>query len=195
MGHTLTNSVSEWTLRESHALGIDTKYLEHNPYRHRFNFELFKYLALSLSYRLTAGGICRPGPKVLFLSRGNFPATMRSFLALWLLTLIALQKFPKPTGAAAADAYPAVKHGTLYMYNYDIPPAPGSTPWAPCWSPGGEVDCHRDARFHLADRSGNRRRSRAQQRRICEFPRLVEGWKVVSFRRRTTPGNACSLRS
>ena len=63
---------------------------------------------------------------------------MRSFLALWLLTLIALQNSPAQTATAAADAYPAVKHGTLYMYNYYIPPPPGSTPWAPCWSPDGK---------------------------------------------------------
>jgi WD40-like Beta Propeller Repeat len=37
-----------------------------------------------------------------------------------------------------ANPYPTVKHGTLYMYNYYISPAPGSTPWAPCWSPDGK---------------------------------------------------------
>jgi hypothetical protein len=33
--------------------------------------------------------------------------------------------------------YPAASHGGNYMYNYYIPPAPSSTPWAPCWSPDG----------------------------------------------------------
>jgi TolB protein len=34
--------------------------------------------------------------------------------------------------------YPASKHGGNYMFNYYIPPAPSSTPWAPCWSPDGK---------------------------------------------------------
>src|SRR3989442_114917 len=33
--------------------------------------------------------------------------------------------------------YPMSKHGGTYMYNYYFPPAPSSTPWAPCWSPDG----------------------------------------------------------
>src|SRR5262249_8735462 len=36
------------------------------------------------------------------------------------------------------DAYPAAKQGTMYMWSYYIPPAPGSTPWAPCWAPDGK---------------------------------------------------------
>lgn len=36
------------------------------------------------------------------------------------------------------DPYPAARHGGNYMHNYYIPPAPGSTPWAPCWSPDGK---------------------------------------------------------
>ncbi len=34
--------------------------------------------------------------------------------------------------------YPASKHGGTYMYNYYLPPAPGATPWWPCWSPDGK---------------------------------------------------------
>ena len=34
--------------------------------------------------------------------------------------------------------YPASRQGGLYMFNYYIPPAPGATPWAPCWAPDGK---------------------------------------------------------
>jgi len=34
--------------------------------------------------------------------------------------------------------YMAVRHGGPYMHNYYLPPAPSSTPWAPCWSPDGK---------------------------------------------------------
>src|SRR5271157_5077354 len=37
-----------------------------------------------------------------------------------------------------AGRYPAARHGGPYMWNYYIPPAPGTTPWAPCWSPDGK---------------------------------------------------------
>jgi len=45
--------------------------------------------------------------------------------------------------AAAAVApvrpdYPASKHGGTYMFNYYLPPAPSTTPWAPVWSPDGK---------------------------------------------------------
>ncbi len=43
---------------------------------------------------------------------------------------------PPPILAAPAS-YPMARHGGPYMWNYYIPPAPGSTPWAPCWSPDG----------------------------------------------------------
>ncbi|MEO7650588.1 MAG: hypothetical protein ABIZ80_08965 [Bryobacteraceae bacterium] len=33
--------------------------------------------------------------------------------------------------------YPAARMGGQYMHNYYIPPAPGSTPWAPAWPPDG----------------------------------------------------------
>lgn len=34
--------------------------------------------------------------------------------------------------------YPAAKDGGRYMHNFYLPPAPGTTPWAPCWSPDGK---------------------------------------------------------
>ena len=37
-----------------------------------------------------------------------------------------------------AQLYLAARHGGPYMYNYYIPPAPGSTAWAPCWSQDGK---------------------------------------------------------
>jgi len=40
--------------------------------------------------------------------------------------------------ALARNNYPAVRHGGVYMFNYYFPPAPSSTPWAPCWSPDGK---------------------------------------------------------
>jgi len=63
---------------------------------------------------------------------------MKSILVLSLLTTIAVTNASGQTSEAAPEPYPAVKHGTLYMYSYYIPPAPGSTPWAPCWSPDGK---------------------------------------------------------
>jgi len=39
---------------------------------------------------------------------------------------------------AAAAEYPASKHGGTYMFNYYIPPAPSTTPWALAWSPDGK---------------------------------------------------------
>src|SRR5262249_20791365 len=39
---------------------------------------------------------------------------------------------------AADAAYPAAKHGETYMHNYYLPPAPGTTPWWPAWSPDGK---------------------------------------------------------
>ncbi|MGO8735098.1 MAG: CehA/McbA family metallohydrolase [Terriglobia bacterium] len=37
-----------------------------------------------------------------------------------------------------AGRYAASRHGGAYMWNYYIPPAPATTPWAPCWSPDGK---------------------------------------------------------
>lgn len=38
------------------------------------------------------------------------------------------------------SAYPAARSGGggNYMFNYYMPPAPSSTPWAPAWSPDGK---------------------------------------------------------
>jgi TolB protein len=63
---------------------------------------------------------------------------MKSLLVQLLLAAIVTHNSPGQTTPVAPEAYPAVKHGTLYMYSYYIPPAPGSTPWAPCWSPDGK---------------------------------------------------------
>ncbi|MEK7405932.1 MAG: CehA/McbA family metallohydrolase [Acidobacteriota bacterium] len=37
-----------------------------------------------------------------------------------------------------AAQYPASRHGGNYMFNYYLPPAPSTTPWAPAWSPDGK---------------------------------------------------------
>ncbi|MCW5979912.1 MAG: CehA/McbA family metallohydrolase [Bryobacteraceae bacterium] len=39
---------------------------------------------------------------------------------------------------ATSAEYPAAREGGRYMHNFYIPPAPGTTPWAPSWSPDGE---------------------------------------------------------
>jgi hypothetical protein len=36
-----------------------------------------------------------------------------------------------------AGQYPGARHGGNYMFNYYLPPAPSSTPWAPAWAPDG----------------------------------------------------------
>jgi Tol biopolymer transport system component len=38
---------------------------------------------------------------------------------------------------AQESPYPASRHGGNYMFNFYLPPAPSTTPWAPCWSPDG----------------------------------------------------------
>src|SRR5512140_3514964 len=52
-------------------------------------------------------------------------------------TLLVSALLPWTVWAAKAD-YPASKHGGTYMFNYYLPPAPGTTPWAPAWSPDGK---------------------------------------------------------
>ena len=39
---------------------------------------------------------------------------------------------------AQGRTYPNARTGGNYMHNYYFPPAPGSTPWAPAWSPDGK---------------------------------------------------------
>jgi TolB protein len=41
-------------------------------------------------------------------------------------------------GRAQKSPYRVAKHGGNYMFNYYIPPAPSTTPWAPAWSPHGK---------------------------------------------------------
>ncbi|MCI0419212.1 MAG: CehA/McbA family metallohydrolase [Acidobacteria bacterium] len=43
-----------------------------------------------------------------------------------------------PDAWAQKVPYPAAKHGGNYMFNYYLPPAPSTTPWAPAWSPDGK---------------------------------------------------------
>jgi TolB protein len=45
---------------------------------------------------------------------------------------------PEPPRPARERMYNAAKHGGNYMHNFYFPPAPSSTPWAPCWSPDGK---------------------------------------------------------
>ena len=40
---------------------------------------------------------------------------------------------------ARVAGYEWARHGGNYMYNFYLPPAPSSTPWAPAWSPDGEA--------------------------------------------------------
>lgn len=42
------------------------------------------------------------------------------------------------TSEAQKTPYAAARHGGNYMFNYYIPPAPSTTPWAPAWSPDGK---------------------------------------------------------
>jgi Tol biopolymer transport system component len=44
-----------------------------------------------------------------------------------------LREMPPPE----AGQYPGSRHGGNYMFNYYLPPAPSSTPWAPAWAPDG----------------------------------------------------------
>src|SRR5918994_5224073 len=43
------------------------------------------------------------------------------------------------TSGQDGRAYPAARQGGNYMHNYYFAPAPGSTPWAPAWSPDGST--------------------------------------------------------
>jgi TolB protein len=43
-----------------------------------------------------------------------------------------------PALCARTPDYPPSKHGGTYMFNYYLPPAPSTTPWAPAWSPDGK---------------------------------------------------------
>jgi TolB protein len=62
---------------------------------------------------------------------------LKRFSSSWAATLISAL-FPSAAVWAAAAEYPASKHGGTYMFNYYIPPAPSTTPWAPAWSPDGK---------------------------------------------------------
>ncbi len=59
-------------------------------------------------------------------------------LAVALVAAISPLRSTAQIAKASFEAYPASKQGTMYMWSYYIPPAPGSTPWAPCWAPDGK---------------------------------------------------------
>jgi hypothetical protein len=61
------------------------------------------------------------------------PSTLRDAAALGLGLALAAAS----AEAQAPRPYPSARHGGNYMFNYYLPPAPGSTPWAPAWSPDG----------------------------------------------------------
>jgi hypothetical protein len=44
---------------------------------------------------------------------------------------------PTQTARSTEARYAASQHGGNYMFNFYLPPAPSSTPWAPAWSPDG----------------------------------------------------------
>lgn len=55
------------------------------------------------------------------------------------LLLILLSLFLAVELASAQKVpYPAAKQGGNYMFNYYLPPAPSTTPWAPAWPPDGK---------------------------------------------------------
>ncbi len=54
-----------------------------------------------------------------------------------ILSAVLAAAFAAPSLDAQEGAYPSSRHGGNYMYNYYLPPAPSSTPWAPAWSPDG----------------------------------------------------------
>src|SRR5512147_3098350 len=89
----------------------------------------------SLDRRLKIGSAtCRPvrapPPCLSTAAASILPHVIRN--ALPLLAAAALSVWARP------NPYPAVRQAGNYMHNYYIPPAPGSTPWAPCWSPDGK---------------------------------------------------------
>jgi hypothetical protein len=70
---------------------------------------------------------------------------MKSFAMAALLLVCSCSAFAQladtsqpPPIIGDAGRYAAARHGGPYMWNYYIPPAPGSSPWAPCWSPDGK---------------------------------------------------------
>ena len=54
-----------------------------------------------------------------------------------LLVVALVPALAPPPLAGQAERYPASRHGGNYMFNFYLPPAPGSTPWAPAWAPDG----------------------------------------------------------
>ncbi|WP_420438258.1 TolB family protein [Candidatus Palauibacter sp.] len=82
---------------------------------------------LVLSVGLTIG--CEPGDGSSGVS--GEPGLLESASARPVTPVLA-EEPPPPFGG-----YPGVRHGGNYMHNYYLPPAPGTTPWFPSWSPDG----------------------------------------------------------
>src|SRR3954447_11685432 len=51
---------------------------------------------------------------------------------------LALLAIAAQLGLCQKQLYPAATEGGNYMHNYYLPPAPGSYPWYPDWSPDGK---------------------------------------------------------
>jgi TolB protein len=60
------------------------------------------------------------------------------FVVHLIVAAMALGLAALPGATYGRSAYPAAKQG-FYMHNYYLAPAPGSTPWAPAWSPDGSM--------------------------------------------------------
>jgi len=63
---------------------------------------------------------------------------MNAFYRAALAGLATVLLFALASPAQEPVLFPASKHGGGYMFSYYIPPAPGATPWHPCWSPDGQ---------------------------------------------------------
>ena len=87
-----------------------------------------------------------------------------------------------------AGRYAAARHGGPYMWNYYIPPAPGTTPWAPCWSPDGKrIAVAMQGSIWIVDPADRRSRRDHENQRLCLLANLVAGRKVDRLHRRLRP--------
>ncbi|MCP5118433.1 MAG: hypothetical protein GY953_47080, partial [bacterium] len=55
-----------------------------------------------------------------------------------MIRLLALLAVSAAVAMPQRAFYPVSKHGGTYMYNFYLPPAPSSYPWAPAWAPDGD---------------------------------------------------------
>jgi TolB protein len=71
----------------------------------------------------------------------------------------------------SGGAYPAAKQGGNYMHNYYLAPAPGSTPWAPAWSPDGSaLAVAMSGSIWIVDRASGRARELTYNRTYHSMP-------------------------